>query len=319
MHKKKIVKIDLNDKKYGGRIYENQIIESLKDKYEFKRIFLMRFKYKILNIPWIAWVYLKYHLLYCGNVILTNHTTWIAGINSNNLVIVHHIDTSTSKGLSGLFQKFCDYALFKNKRLFTSVVTVAKFWKEKLLASGFKDVHLIYNSFNPQLYQFSEDEITDFKKRYGFDERPIIYLGNCQRQKGVVEVYDTLKHLNLNFVTTGIKDVEIGANHLNLSFKDYRLLLSASSIVITMSQLIEGWNRTAHEAMICGTPVIGSGTGGMKELLNIGGGYICNDLQQLEDMVLKLLKIGKKPISTQLNALNINYFYQEWDKVLDAL
>lgn len=317
--KKEIVKIDLNNKKYGGRIYENHIISAFENKYNFKRVFLIRYKNKILNIPWIIWIYIKYHFFFKGSIIFTNHTTWIAGSRSKNLVIVHHIDTSTSSGLSGMFQKFCDYALLKHKQYFSSIVTVAHFWRDKLLDYGFKNVSIIYNSFDLSLYKFSSDEIEDFKQRLKFDDRPIIYLGNCQRQKGVVEVFEALKHLDVNFVTTGIKDVDIDAMHFDLNYKDYRLLLKASSVVLTMSKLTEGWNRTAHEALLCGTPVIGSGTGGMRELLNIGNGYICNDLKQLESMVLKLINSEKNIIPIELKKLNLDYFNNKWSKVLSSL
>ena len=45
------------------------------------------------------------------------------------------------------------------------------------------------------------------------------------------------------------------------------MLLQAASVAVTMSKFNEGWCRTAHEAMLCKTPVVGSGMGGMGELL----------------------------------------------------
>ena len=52
-----------------------------------------------------------------------------------------------------------------------------------------------------------------------------------------------------------------------------------------MSKFLEGWNRTAHEAMLCRTPVIGSGTGGMRELLLGGQQIICEDIKTLPEIV----------------------------------
>jgi glycosyltransferase involved in cell wall biosynthesis len=91
--------------------------------------------------------------------------------------------------------------------------------------------------------------------------------------------------------------VKISAPNLNLSYGEYLLLLKSSSVVITMSTFKEGWNRTAHEAMLCKTPVVGSGLGGMQELLDGGGQIICEDFSQLREKVLYVLdhpEIGEK-------------------------
>jgi len=83
--------------------------------------------------------------------------------------------------------------------------------------------------------------------------------------------------------------VNIPALNLNLDYHDYILLLKSSSVVITMSKFMEGWNRTAHEAMLCKTPVIGSGLGGMRELLEGGRQIICDDFEDLEEKVSHVL------------------------------
>ena len=102
------------------------------------------------------------------------------------------------------------------------------------------------------------------------------------RNKGVVEVYEQLKELDLNLVTSGEKRVSIPAINLTLDYRDYLRLLKASSIVVAMSKFKEGWNRTVHEAMLCMTPVIGSGTGGMKELLDGGQQIVCHSFSELK-------------------------------------
>jgi glycosyltransferase involved in cell wall biosynthesis len=58
---------------------------------------------------------------------------------------------------------------------------------------------------------------------------------------------------------------------INASFSDYNVLLKNAKAVICMSEFKEGWCRVLHEAAIHGTPILGSGLGGMKELLEIGG------------------------------------------------
>ena len=57
-----------------------------------------------------------------------------------------------------------------------------------------------------------------------------------------------------------------------------------------MSQFAEGWCRVAHEAMLCGTPVLGSGKGGMRELLEPGRQIICGDFGALRHEAEGLLE-----------------------------
>lgn len=316
MKNKTIVKIDLNDKLYGGRIYENEIVNRLSSQFNFKRVFLLKYKCKILNLVRFIGLYAYYRYFFNGYLMLTNHTTWLAGYKSKNLVIVHHIDTSTSNGFSGFFQKLCDKALISNKNRFHYVITVSSYWKNVLLNLGFLNPIVIYNSFDPSLYSFTQDDINEFKNKFDLNGKPIIYLGNSQRQKGVVESYSSLKDLNCYFVTSGIKDVELPVKHLVLGFRDYRVLLRASDVVICMSKLKEGWNRTAHEAMLCGTPVIGSGTGGMRELLEIGGGKVCGDFSDLRLFVEDVFEKGTKPNSNNLLKYDMTYFVERWFDVL---
>ena len=297
-----VTKIDLNNKVYGGRVYENQVIELLKEEYIFKRVFLMRHKFKLLNIPWILYLFIKYRFFYKGTLLLSNQTTWFAGKRSHNIVVIHHLDSSHSNGLSSLYQHFCERALYRNKGKFARIVTVAECWKRQLEKDGFHNVTVIYNSF---------DVIN-----YGFTDKPLIYLGNCQKKKGVVEAYNALHNIDAYFVTSGTKDVDLPIPNLQLSYNEYRLLLASSDIVITMSLFKEGWNRTAHEAILCGTPVIGSGTGGMKELLEASEQIVCGSFGDLPIVVEKLLKSPVLIKDDFVRGCNLEYFKKEWTKVL---
>ena len=84
-----------------------------------------------------------------------------------------------------------------------------------------------------------------------------------------------------------------------------------------MSRFLEGWNRTAHEATILGTTVIGSGKGGMKELLEKSNQIICSEFENLKDTVVDVLfennncKLDKHFIST----LNLENFKNNWLKI----
>lgn len=312
----KCVKIDLSNKVYGGRVYENQIIESLSDKIEFKRVYLLKYRFKPLNIPRIIWLYIKYHFFFSGMLFLESGTTWFASKNSNNIIVIHHFDTTLSKGWHYLYQRFCDNYFLSNIKYYNTVVTVAKCWQQKLCDLGINNVHIVYNSFNPKLYIFSEEQKLNFRHKYGFDEKPLIYLGNCQRKKGVVESYNALKELGYQLVTSGIKDVELPIPNLNLSYEEYRLLLASSDVVLTMSKFLEGWNRTAHEAALCGTPVIGSGSGGMEELLEISGQITCKSFDDIKEKVKEVLNNPSLTKNSNIKLFDLDYFTNSWLKIL---
>lgn len=311
----KVVKIDINDKVYGGRVYENEMIALLDKDVEFERVFIMKYKFKPLNAFRLLWLIIKYRFLFNGILLLTNQTTFFAGKKSKNIVVAHHIERNLGNSPSEHFQRYCDNYLFRNTDRYTIVIAVAECWKREFVNAGFKDVRVIYNSFDQSEYSFTPEVISDFKNRYCLDERPLIYLGNCQKKKGVVESYEALKSEGYQLVTSGRKLVDIPAVNLNLPFADYKLLLAASDVVLTMSKFTEGWNRTAHEASLCGTPVIGTGTGGMHELLEIAGQSETKDYSKLPVIIKERLSKPYRP-TKELLALNKEYFYREWHKVL---
>ncbi|MDO8470596.1 MAG: glycosyltransferase, partial [bacterium] len=156
---------------------------------------------------------------------------------------------------------------------------------------------------------------------------PIVYLGNCQKAKGVVEAYQALQGMDAHLVTSGAQKVRIPARNLDLAdHREYLQLLKASSCVLTMSKFKEGWCMTAHEAMLMKTPVIGSGKGGMRELLEGGKQIICEDFSRLRESVNSLLNdpAARRQLGDQGYAyaklFPIERFEQAWrDAVRDIL
>ena len=206
-----------------------------------------------------------------------------------NIALIFHIDhsfqpTYLKPSLIGLEKIF-----YHNLKKADAIITISKYWQRHFEERGYSNVYLIYNAFDIDQFHFEDEEILGFKRRFQLEGKPIIYLGNCQRIKGVLEVYEHLKGLEAHLVTSGRREVDLPALNLNLEYRDYLLLLRSSSLVITMSKFKEGWNRTAHEAMLCKTPVMGSGLGGMRELLEGGGQIICDDFDDLKEMVYYIL------------------------------
>ncbi len=206
-----------------------------------------------------------------------------------NLVIVYHIDSSQSEGMGRIFDKLMEKIFYLSLKKADAILTISEFWQNHFQSLGYENVYRIYVNFDLNDFNISQEEVVEFKKKYGLEGKSIIYIGNCQKSKGAVESYNALKDLNVFLVTSGIPFVDIPAMNLNLKYRDYLTLLKASSVAVTMSKFREGWNMTAHEAMLVKTPVIGSGFGGMKELLEGGKQIICPDFSSLKEKVENLL------------------------------
>ena len=103
--------------------------------------------------------------------------------------------------------------------------------------------------------------------------------------------------------------------------KEFITLLHASSVVVLMSKLCEGWNRVAHEALLCQTPVIGSGIGGMNELLTKSGQIISTN-ENLREHVSEIILTGKKNGQTGyafVKQFDMNYFNNAWQTTIKNL
>jgi glycosyltransferase involved in cell wall biosynthesis len=211
---------------------------------------------------------------------------------SYNILNIFHIDNSIRP--FRFFHYFLEKLFYMNLRNIDTIVVMSKYWKDHFEAKGYKDVRLIYCGFDMKNFEISDKEVEDFKKKYNILGKPIIYLGNCQKAKGILEAYESLKDLDVYFVSSGKRSVSVPTLNLNLNYKEYLTLLKSVDVVVTMSKFKEGWCMVAHEAMLVKTPVIGSGKGGMGELLSKGGQIICNDFKDLKKFVVDLLENEEK-------------------------
>ncbi len=287
-----------------------------------------KFLYNIYRIPTRIKFFLKilnFKMDIDSNLYLKDFFT-VALSNNNknckNIALIHHIDRTVLQ--HKLIYYFLEKLFYKNIRNLDIVITNSKYWKRHFIERGCKDVRVIYNPFDIKNFNINRKDILPFKRKYNLT-KPIIYLGNCQRSKGVIEAYNSLRDLDVHFITSGKREIDLPVLNLNLNYKEYLKLLSASDIAITMSKFNEGWCRTAHEAMLCKTPVIGSGRGGMGELLEGGKQIICRDFKFLRPIVLRLLK--DKKLREEIGKNGYNYakkftlkrFEREWTKIIKEI
>ncbi len=238
-----------------------------------------------------------------------------------NVAMIFHIDSSFQPAYLKPGFAILEKVFYRHLKRVDAIVTISKYWQNHFLNKGYEKVYLIYNGYDMAPFHFEAGEVEEFKKTRGLDAKPIIYLGNCQRIKGVAEAYEKLKGLDAHLVTSGRKEVNIPAVNLDLDYRDYLRLLRSSSVVVTMSRFREGWNRTAHEAMLCKTAVVGSGLGGMKELLAGGSQLVCQNFDDLKEKVSYALdhpEMGEKGFEFA-RKFTVERFSADWTNLIEKL
>lgn len=327
---KKIGWIKLASRRYGGVVYGEQAREALAKNFdvELMDINSKRFKRGYLRAPELFFNLLKLKgekdLWIREDIYPVIAFPWNK-TKGKNLVMIYHIDFSQSKGLAKIIDFFLEKLIYLNIKRVGGIVTMSEYWKNHFLEKGCKNVYRVYHNLDFKNFNITEEEIQKFKKKFNLEEKPIIYIGNCQIAKGAPDSYEALKDLDVYLVTSGEPFVKIPALNLNLAHRDYLTLLKASSAVVTMSKFKEGWCITAHEAMLLKTPVIGSGLGGMRELLEGGKQIICEDFASLKEKVEYLLnnpkereKMGEQGHNFAKN-FNLERFKKEWLKLIKGV
>lgn len=322
----KIAIVNTTNKKYGGNAYEIMVAEALSDKFDVELINTgvnCKGKLRYFEAPLVLWRLLQLNKRKGLDIVIRNfESSWLPSKEpTKNIALIHHVDSDKGSFLLSIIFTLLEKMTIKRVKNFAAVVTVSSYWKRFFEAKNYRNIYKIYNSFDLSEFSFTEEEIEDFKKRNNLIKKPIIYIGNAQAKKGVKESYDALKDLPVYLVTSGKPYVKIPAINLDLDRRDYLRLLKASSVVVAMSKFNEGWCRTAHEAMLSNTPVVGSGFGGMAELLEGGGQIICRDFTKLKsnvNLAMEHPEIGKKAY-TFAKKFTIEDFKQNWNNLINSI
>lgn len=292
---KEIAVIGTTRKRYGGRIYEEMVADALSDVFTVAHIHTgvsRKDAGKYLETPAVF-----QRLLKTRNA--TGFDAVVRGLEAacvlsapptRNVVIIFHLDNSQRGFLLKPFYDLLECRVLANLKKADAVVVISQYWENHLRNRGLRNIVRIPCGFDLERFHIPKEEIDRFKNAHCLKDKPIVYIGNCRKDKGVVETCRALKGLEAHLVTSGPRNVRVPATHLDLSYRDYLCLLKASSVVVVMSRFLEGWNRTAHEAMLCKTPVVGSDSGGMGELLKSGGQVICNGFRELRERTVYALE-----------------------------
>jgi len=315
---KKITHIVISNRKYGGGIYGEYIskLDNIKTLPLIKKSKQSRFA-KLFEYYWNLYTFSKRDN---SDIVIRNmDASFFMRENQKNIVVFHHYDPIAKSKLLYFYQKFVYKNLLNRLNRIDTLVVVSRYWKEHFEKLGAKNIKIIYNPFDIKLYnQRSDREKREFKIKYKLGDKPIVYIGNPQLEKGTDRVYEALKDMDIEMVTSGIAHLDLPSAHLDLSFYDYITLLQVADVTVLMSNLKEGWNRVALESLLCKTPVIGTGYGGMGELLREAKQTICRDFSKLPKLVEEKLQnpIVTKEAYNYAISFDIDRFNNSWREVL---
>lgn len=317
----RILLVPSTSKKYGGDLYEAEVGEALREVCEVKTEQVIPSAAKMNRLLALPMYFINIWRLRSARadvVIRSMNNCFFLPKKIKNIVIAFHYDTSFCHPLVKVHHWLTLKAMVCQRKKIDRLVVISEYWKDFFQRYGFEKIDIVYSAVNPADFVVTSDEVAAFRQKYGLTESNLIYIGNPQRKKGALQVYEALKDSGYTLVASGNADVEIPVRTLKLDFREYVMLLHSVGLVITMSQFNEGWCRQAHEAMLCGVPVIGSGRGGMRELLSAGGQIVCEDFSDLPRLVKSAL--GNKELGEKGRRAALRYthddFIQGWRKII---
>ncbi len=196
-------------------------------------------------------------------------------------------------------------------------IAVSEFYRQKMIEFGFppEQITLIPNFIDTERFQY-----TDQDDGYG------LYFGRLSHEKGLgtlLEASAMTPEIPMVITGTGPAEKELRqkANSLGLSnvtFTGYKSgdclinLLKGASFTVLPSEWYENCPMSILESLAVGTPVIGSRSGGIPELINVGDDGFTFEMGSAEELAEKMQKLwasakqrremgvnGAKKIATQ--------------------
>ncbi|MCB0386235.1 MAG: hypothetical protein KDD43_12655, partial [Bdellovibrionales bacterium] len=183
----KIQKFSTSRRGYGGNVYERYVDRVLSKHFRHEPIdlsFHLKGWFRLIEFPVYVLRLLLTSLFPNGFLIRNFQTSFLPLKKKHGLTIVFHIDETLSPLASRIFQRGVERLFFLFARKSDPIVVISKYWKKYFEDRGFTDVHLIYCPYELELYEISDEEIEDFKRRFGLGDKPMVYIGKKKKKKG---------------------------------------------------------------------------------------------------------------------------------------
>ncbi|MGD9129814.1 MAG: glycosyltransferase family 1 protein [Candidatus Woesebacteria bacterium] len=175
-----------------------------------------------------------------------------------------------------------------------------------------KKIHVVYLAANPKIKKPSNTIINQIKKKYKLPQKFILYVGDINYNKNIVQLIKAVKYLpndiklvcvGKNFKAANIpewqwietqlvasqveKRVKFISNILGDADEELSAIYAAAEIYVQAS-IYEGFGLPVLEAMICKTPVICSKN---SSLIEIGDGFVQFTREDAESIANNIKKV----------------------------
>lgn len=192
----------------------------------------------------------------------------------------------------------------------SALTTVSSEMKDKVSVWLGADAQFISNSVDTSLfYRRKTEDVEAFKQRYDLDERPVVGLfGEFKpsRGMGILTVLESelkaIQTIIVGEVRNDIKSEMPDWITVIPYIEDVEELATAYSScdVILQPSRFDGMPNVVLEAMACERTVLGSPTGGIKDLIQHGkNGYLCSTDEDWKNTLRQVLRAGDPNIGIE--------------------
>ncbi|SRR5579883_90649 len=204
-------------------------------------------------------------------------------------------------------------------RFASLVIANSQASKTAFIAAGGRSeiTEVVYNGFDPKIYQIQESEIHHIKQQLGLDGQFVVghfsrlapwkgqhilieALAQCPQEVTVLLVGDALfgEQDYIQHLHQLVTELDVDKRVKFLGFRsDIPLLMAACDLVAHTSTSPEPFGRVIVEAMLSGTRVVAAKAGGAIELVEPGkSGFLVTpgDPQELAQVIITCLKEKEK-------------------------
>ena len=210
-----------------------------------------------------------------------------------------------------------DYSCWVEKtaiEMADAVVAVSRETREDVLRLFDVDpekVHIIYNGIDPEEYR--PVVAPERLERFGIDlEKPyVLFVGRITRQKGIIHLVNAIRHMDAGYqvvLCAGAPDTPEIAAEMKAAVADaqarrggivwieemvdvpVKVALYSHAAVFCCPSIYEPFGIINLEAMACGTPVVASAVGGIKEVVVPGETGILVPVEQMTESPFEALE-----------------------------
>jgi hypothetical protein len=280
---------------YGGDAYEKSLSDHLKYYFPHK---IRVFEYKRLGSWRTAFELIKMSIRFYTSSGPSIRPFGTCLFKRNTVIVFHHFDLTYTPWYSK-FLEFLDLQLIRIlfPILNFKIIVVSRYWYDFLHEIDKDRKFIIYNDIT---YEEPRYDRASIAQKYNLEgSKKWILFGGSSEKKGGLSAIENMSpgfYEQFEVICTGStpSNSHSRTKYVWISADDWWSFLSHLSVGVFLSKFKEGWCRMAHECILAGVVVLGSGSGGMGELLELFSQRKITDISHLEE---EIKKASDKPVS----------------------